>query len=132
MFCCPATAAALLPGGLMPEFLYQLTKMLTNNTNRKIIKWSTYSGNGRIEVHHPGRLEKEILGRYFRHSKYSSFQCQLNYFRFCKIAGKGEMSLCSYVNENATMDIRSLLLMKRKNSKEKENELLVQQLLKRL
>ena len=132
MFCCPATAAALLPGGLMPEFLYQLTKMLTNNTNRKIIKWSTYSGNGRIEVHHPGRLEKEILGRYFRHSKYSSFQCQLNYFGFCKIAGKGEMSLCSYVNENATMDIRSLLLMKRKNSKEKENELLVQQLLKRL
>lgn len=96
--------------------------MLTDN-NRDIIEWSTYSGNGRIEVHHPARLEKEVLGRYFRHSKYSSFQRQLNYFGFRKIAGKGKMSPCSYVNEAATVDIRSLLLMKRKNSKEKEKEL---------
>ena len=96
--------------------------MLTDN-NRDIIEWSTYSGNGRIEVHHPARLESEVLGRYFRHSKYSSFQRQLNYFGFRKIAGKGKMSPCSYVNEAATTDIRSLLLMKRKNSKEKQAEL---------
>ncbi|KAL9186475.1 hypothetical protein ACHAXT_005713 [Thalassiosira profunda] len=114
--------AAATAGGSVPEFLYQLTKMLTD-PNRDIIEWTTYSGSGRIEVHHPGRLEKEVLGRYFRHSKYSSFQRQLNYFGFRKIAGKGKMSPCSYVNEAATCDIRSILLMKRKNSKEKEKEL---------
>ncbi len=79
-------------------------------------------------VHHPGRLEREVLGRYFRHSKYSSFQRQLNYFGFRKIAGKGKMSPCSYVNERATGDIRSLLLMKRKNSKEKEREIRLREL----
>ena len=114
-----ATAAALasasIVSGTVPEFLYQLTKMLTD-PNNEIIEWSTYSGNGRIEVHNPSRLESEVLSRYFRHSKYSSFQRQLNYFGFRKIAGKGKMSPCSYVNDAATLDIRSLLLMKRKGS----------------
>ena len=82
----PSVAAAAL-GGSVPEFLYQLTKMLTDD-NRSIIEWSTFSGAGRIEVHAPTRLEKEVLGKYFRHSKYSSFQRQLNYFGFRKIAGK--------------------------------------------
>ena len=82
----PSVAAAAL-GGSVPEFLYQLTKMLTDD-NRSIIEWSTFSGAGRIEVHAPTRLEREVLGKYFRHSKYSSFQRQLNYFGFRKIAGK--------------------------------------------
>jgi len=113
----PSVAAAAL-GGSVPEFLYQLTKMLTDD-NRSIIEWSTFSGAGRIEVHAPTRLEREVLGKYFRHSKYSSFQRQLNYFGFRKIAGKGKMSPCSYINDDATTDIRCLLLMKRKNAKEK-------------
>ena len=119
-----ATAAALasasIVSGTVPEFLYQLTKMLTD-PNNEIIEWSTYSGNGRIEVHNPSRLESEVLSRYFRHSKYSSFQRQLNYFGFRKIAGKGKMSPCSYVNDAATLDIRSLLLMKRKGSEKEKN-----------
>lgn len=119
-----ATAAALasasIVSGTVPEFLYQLTKMLTD-PNNDIIEWSTYSGNGRIEVHNPSRLESEVLSRYFRHSKYSSFQRQLNYFGFRKIAGKGKMSPCSYVNDAATLDIRSLLLMKRKGSEKEKN-----------
>ncbi|KAL7553240.1 hypothetical protein ACHAWF_016501 [Thalassiosira exigua] len=117
-------AAAAVAGGTVPEFLYQLTRMLTDD-NRSVIEWSSHADrdSGRIEVHHPGRLEREVLGRYFRHSKYASFQRQLNYFGFRKIAGKGKMSPCSYVNEAATADIRSLLLMKRKGGKEKEAEL---------
>jgi len=107
---------ALLPGGSVPEFLYQLTKMLTTPTHKSIIEWSTITGQGRIEVHAPSKLESQILGKYFRHTKYSSFQRQLNYFGFRKIAGKGKMSPCSYINDNATCDIRSLLLMKRKNA----------------
>lgn len=93
------------------EFLYQLTKMLTDD-NSEIIEWV----DGRIKVHYPERLEGEVLHKYFRHSKFASFQRQLNYFGFRKIAGKGKMSPCSYVNEAATSDIRSLLLIKRKTN----------------
>lgn len=102
----------------VPEFLYQLTKMLTDD-HRDIIEWS----NGKIEVHNPHKLESDILNKYFRHSKYASFQRQLNYFGFRKLAGKGKMAPCSYINENATQDLRSLLRMKRKTSSTtKENK----------
>ena len=93
------------------EFLYQLTKMLSDN-NDEIVEWN----NGRIKVHYPDRLEGEVLHKYFRHSKFASFQRQLNYFGFRKIAGKGKMSPCSYVNDTATTDIRSLLTIKRKTN----------------
>ena len=69
------------------EFLYQLTKMLTDD-NTEVIEWS----DSRIKVHDPQRLEADILHKYFRHSKFASFQRQLNYFGFRKIAGKGKMS----------------------------------------
>jgi hypothetical protein len=85
--------------------------MLTDDNN-EIIEWV----DGRIKVHYPERLEHEVLHKYFRHSKFASFQRQLNYFGFRKIAGKGKMSPCSYVNEAATSDIRSLLLIKRKTN----------------
>ncbi|KAL7463496.1 hypothetical protein ACHAXS_005196, partial [Conticribra weissflogii] len=117
-------------GGTVPEFLYQLTKMLTDTHNSPIIEWSPLN-NGRIEVHNPTRLAAEVLHKYFRHSKYSSFQRQLNYFGFRKIAGKGKMSPCSYVNDAATSDIRSLLLIKRKTS-EKERMRLEKLQLQRL
>jgi len=104
----------------VPEFLYQLIKMLTDN-HREVIEWS----NGKIEVHNPHKLESDVLNKYFRHSKYASFQRQLNYFGFRKLAGKGKMAPCSYVNELATNDLRSLLKMKRKTSattKEAKND----------
>mmetsp|Transcript_9590 Transcript_9590/g.28634 ORF Transcript_9590/g.28634 Transcript_9590/m.28634 type:complete len:479 (+) Transcript_9590:69-1505(+) len=104
-------AATNQPHHPVAEFLYQLTKMLTDDNN-EIIEWV----DGRIKVHYPERLESEVLHKYFRHSKFASFQRQLNYFGFRKIAGKGKMSPCSYVNESATSDIRSLLLIKRKTN----------------
>lgn len=97
----------------VPEFLYQLTKMLTDN-NRDIIEWS----NGKIEVHSPRKLETHVLNRYFRHSKFASFQRQLNYFGFRKLAGKGKMAPCSYVNDATTDELGSLLLIKRKQGNE--------------
>ena len=103
-----ASAGPNQPHHPVAEFLYQLTKMLTDDNN-EIIEWV----DGRIKVHFPERLESEVLHKYFRHSKFASFQRQLNYFGFRKIAGKGKMSPCSYVNESATSDIRSLLLIKR-------------------
>jgi hypothetical protein len=68
------------------EFLYQLTKLLCDG-NGEIIEWV----DGKIKVHHPERLEGEVLHKYFRHSKFASFQRQLNYFSFRKIAGKGKV-----------------------------------------
>lgn len=101
----------------VPEFLYQLTKLLTDD-NRHVIEWS----KGKIEVHNPPKLASDILHRYFRHSKYASFQRQLNYFGFRKLAGKGKMSPCSYVNDEITEDIRSLLSIKRKTTGSKDKK----------
>lgn len=104
-----ATTGTTSVSGSIPEFLFQLTKMLSDN-NRHVIEWS----KGRIEVHSPHQLERTVLKNYFRHSKFASFQRQLNYFGFRKLAGKGKMSPCSYVNDSAGKDIASLLLIKRK------------------
>src|SRR3569832_2119595 len=43
------------------------------------------------------------------------------------IAGKGKMSPCSYVNEGATSDIRSLLLIKRKTNGSAARKAAIQQ-----
>lgn len=93
------------------EFLFQLTNMLTDD-NSKYLEWI----DGRIEVHDPQGVADHVLSKYFRHSKYSSFQRQLNYFGFRKVAGKGKMSPCSYTNARTTMDLKSLLTIKRKAS----------------
>eukprot|EP00594_Rhizosolenia_setigera_P002218 CAMPEP_0178952608 /NCGR_PEP_ID=MMETSP0789-20121207/7938_1 /TAXON_ID=3005 /ORGANISM="Rhizosolenia setigera, Strain CCMP 1694" /LENGTH=417 /DNA_ID=CAMNT_0020633735 /DNA_START=408 /DNA_END=1661 /DNA_ORIENTATION=- len=101
----------------VPEFLYQLTKMLTDN-NSDVIEWK----NGKITVHNPVKLGSDVLNKYFRHSKYASFQRQLNYFGFRKLEGKGKMSPCSYINETTTTDIRSLLTVKRKPNGSSDNK----------
>ena len=45
-------------------------------------------------------------------TQFASFQRQLNYFGFRKLAGKGKMAPCSYVNEAATKELGSLLQIK--------------------
>eukprot|EP00520_Triparma_pacifica_P003899 CAMPEP_0118651154 /NCGR_PEP_ID=MMETSP0785-20121206/10636_1 /TAXON_ID=91992 /ORGANISM="Bolidomonas pacifica, Strain CCMP 1866" /LENGTH=493 /DNA_ID=CAMNT_0006543591 /DNA_START=723 /DNA_END=2201 /DNA_ORIENTATION=- len=100
-----------VPNQTVPEFLFQLTKMLTDD-NKDIIEWV----DGEIAVHQPTKLASSVLHRYFRHSKYASFQRQLNYFGFRKIAGKGKMSPCRYVNADVTKELSSLLKIKRKTN----------------
>ena len=89
------------------EFLYQLMKMLAED-NKDIIEWN----DGKVMIHNPPKLASDVLRKYFRHSKYASFQRQLNYFGFRKTAGKGKMAPCTYVNAEVNSDLRSLLLIK--------------------
>lgn len=98
----------------VPEFLYQLTMMLLKE-NSDILEWR----NGQIVVHSPLKLADDILHKYFRLSKYSSFQRQLNYFGFRKLRSKGKMAPCVYVNEDATNELESLILIKRKTGKKR-------------
>eukprot|EP00568_Trieres_chinensis_P000650 CAMPEP_0183296662 /NCGR_PEP_ID=MMETSP0160_2-20130417/4115_1 /TAXON_ID=2839 ORGANISM="Odontella Sinensis, Strain Grunow 1884" /NCGR_SAMPLE_ID=MMETSP0160_2 /ASSEMBLY_ACC=CAM_ASM_000250 /LENGTH=507 /DNA_ID=CAMNT_0025458297 /DNA_START=176 /DNA_END=1699 /DNA_ORIENTATION=- len=101
---------ASLPSRPIAEFLFHLTRMLTDPANRPLIEWT----EGKIRVHDPHKLESDVLGRFFRHSKYSSFQRQLNYFGFKKVDSKGKMSPCWFVNEDTSDDLTSLLSIKRK------------------
>ena len=50
---------------------------------------------GRVVMKNPAELANDVLPRYFRHSKFSSFQRQLNNFGFRKIEGKGKLVPCT-------------------------------------
>ena len=113
----------------VPEFLCHLFSMLRDPSYSHMISWSVPSYNepdlmgggirgiGKIVVHEPDALQESVLGKYYRHSKYASFQRQLNYFGFKKrLHGgkKGKLSPCSYIHEYLTDDVGSLLTLKRR------------------
>jgi len=101
----------VIPISFVADFLHRLTKMLREG-NESYIEWS----EGKLHIHNPSKLASEVLPKYYRHSKYSSFQRQLNYFGFRKISGKGKMSACVYSNDVTTDDVFSILSLKRKPS----------------
>ncbi|KAL7543758.1 hypothetical protein ACHAWF_007452, partial [Thalassiosira exigua] len=113
----------------VPEFLCHLFSMLRDPSYSKIISWVVppedesdrmgggIKGIGKIVIHQPEQLQDNVLGRYYRHSKYSSFQRQLNYFGFKKRlhdGKKGKLSPCSFIHERLTDDAGSLLTLKRR------------------
>lgn len=105
----------------IPDFLSKLYQML-NFEDAEIIQWD----QGKIYVKDPDKLGKEVLKKYFRHSRYTSFQRQLNYFGFKKIEGKGKFSPCVYANDDFKgPDMRAILNIKRKTHAQHDYDLLM-------
>ena len=113
----------------VPEFVCHLYSMLIEASYSDLISWIVPTedeplqmgggicGIGKIVVHNPKALQEEVLGSYYRHSKYASFQRQLNYFGFKKrlhSGKKGKLSPCSYIHKSLTADIGSLFTLKRR------------------
>mgnify|MGYP001030175312 CR=1 FL=1 len=113
----------------VPEFICHLYSMLLEASYSDFISWIVPTedetsqigggicGIGKIVVHNPEALQEDVLGNYYRHSKYASFQRQLNYFGFKKRlhnGKKGKLSPCSYIHELLTADMRSLFTLKRR------------------
>jgi len=113
----------------VPEFLCHLFSMLRDPSYSDLISWSVptedeqdhmgggIKGKGKIVVHKPESLQDFVLGNYYRHSKYASFQRQLNYFGFKKrLHGgkKGKLSPCSYIHDSLDEDAGSLFRLKRR------------------
>ena len=65
----------------VPKFLKRLYEILQVE-DPAIISW-TFDGTGFI-IHDTCRMELDVLPRYYKHCKITSFQRQLNYFGFRK------------------------------------------------
>jgi hypothetical protein len=64
-----------------PRFVRAVYDMLQNEDQR-ILSWS--ADGSHFQVYDVARLESEVLRKYFKHNKFSSFQRQLNNFGFHK------------------------------------------------
>lgn len=79
----------------VPKFVRSLYDILHYEDNA-ILGWSadgTY-----FQVHDVPRLEREVLHKYFKHSKFTSFQRQLNNFNFHKWT-KTRANVCTFSHD---------------------------------
>lgn len=76
----------------VPKFIRHLYCILTNE-DASIMTWSADGMS--IQLYNVKRLESEVLPKYFRHNKLSSFQRQLNYFGFRKWT-KTQSCVCTF------------------------------------
>ena len=102
------------------RFLHMLIRMLQEQKNFSIVEWI----DGQIAIHHPKKLESKILYKYFNHSKYTSFQRQLNNFGFRKMrqVQKGKYEPCFYTNKSTTLDIQSIMGLRRNSMRQNATE----------
>ncbi|RHX98525.1 hypothetical protein DYB36_014341 [Aphanomyces astaci] len=98
-----------------PPFLASLYEMLSKEDPR-VIGWC--DGGKAFGVHNFDAMEKHMLPTYFRHSKFASFQRQLNYFGFRKVqtpsASSNKHSNIYYQPLFTRDDPSAMLLIKRK------------------
>ncbi|KAG1707088.1 hypothetical protein DVH05_026284 [Phytophthora capsici] len=75
-------------------FLKSLRQIL-DNENPAILRW-TADGKA-FEIHDMEAMMRQVLPKYFKHGKYTSFQRQLNYFNFRKWT-KSKAVVCTFSN----------------------------------
>ncbi|GLE03598.1 hypothetical protein PINS_up012500 [Pythium insidiosum] len=76
----------------VPKFLRFLFQMLEYE-DRSVICWS-HKGTA-FQIRQPEELARNVLPKYFKHNKVSSFQRQLNYFGFKKWT-KTQTNICTF------------------------------------
>ena len=91
-------------------FALTLLAILQDNDSKDCILWE----EGKIRITDQQKLSEKIIPKYFRHSRLDSFQRQLTGFGFKKI--KRSRDFCGYVHKKTTLDVRSILNIKRKNN----------------
>ena len=90
-----------------PTFVTQLKRMIEERP--EIIRWS----RGDIMIPDPAALERNLL-KYYKHSKYASFQRQLNNFGYRrKWLGRGSMMKDTvYERQGASENLDDLLSLR--------------------
>ena len=90
-----------------PTFVTQLKRMIEERP--EIIRWS----RGDIMIPDPAALERNLL-KYYKHSKYASFQRQLNNFGYRrKWLGRGSMMKDTvYERQGASENLDDLLALR--------------------
>ncbi|KAI0705882.1 hypothetical protein BC835DRAFT_352231 [Cytidiella melzeri] len=68
---------------VVPPFLQKLYQIVSDEKNHDLIRWSE-NGDSFYVLDHE-RLRREVLGRWFKHEKFTSFVRQLNMYGFHKI-----------------------------------------------
>ncbi|KAG9407260.1 DnaJ sub C member 7 [Aphanomyces cochlioides] len=99
----------------VPKFLRYLYQIL-DKEDSSIISWANNGSS--IQILDTDRMAQYILPKYFKHSKYASFQRQLNYFGFRKWT-KSQTNICTFSHPEFRQNRPDrLYLIKRKNSPE--------------
>ncbi|RHY06649.1 hypothetical protein DYB37_007391 [Aphanomyces astaci] len=99
----------------VPKFLRYLYQIL-DKEDHTVIAWA--NGGSSIQILDTDRMAQYILPKYFKHSKYASFQRQLNYFGFRKWT-KSQTNICTFSHPDFRQNRPDrLYLIKRKNSPE--------------
>ena len=83
----------------IPKFLLMLYNILEEQTlhSSPIIKWMEHGKA--FQIISMDAFELDILPKYFKHSKFTSFQRQLNYFGFRKWT-KTQTTICTFSHPN--------------------------------
>ncbi|KAI0763706.1 hypothetical protein BC629DRAFT_1596904 [Irpex lacteus] len=68
---------------VVPPFLQKLYEIVNDPKNHELIRWSD-NGDSFYVLNHE-RFAREVLGRWFKHQKFTSFVRQLNMYGFHKI-----------------------------------------------
>lgn len=68
-----------------PVKLYQMLQEVEREGNQDIVGWNADGKTFRVRPQKMGRFVDELLPRWFKQSKYKSFQRQLNFYQFQRI-----------------------------------------------